>query len=167
MPGLSFVPETDTELATALICAVPVGKGVQMIGRGVQLTYRWDTARRATNEVFQSGGTYAGQVEAFQKQGVRQLRKSIRSFEKIIIEHEQKIRDPKAACKDRDWDNLRLDDKKSLLNRWAGGIQRAANYRAMVKRVLEEKLKKYCCYRRRSQTCTLEKLILEILTIHL
>lgn len=124
---------------TGVVAAIPIGgKITERTVRGMQLTYRWYTAKQSTKEAL-NGGKYAGQGERFFEQSIANLQKSVKRFEKNIETHEKYIKDPQSHCKD--WDKFTKQHQDRLLHHWKEDIQRQATYKEMAKQILREKLK--------------------------
>jgi hypothetical protein len=137
----TVVPDNPMGIVSkaGVVAAIPIsGKVTERTVRGMQLTYRWYTAKRSTKEAF-NGGRYAGQGERFFEQSIISLQKSIKKFEKNIGKHEKYIKDPSSHC--NDWDKMTKQHQESLLHHWKEDIQRQATYKEMAKQILKEKLK--------------------------
>ncbi len=132
-----------TVVAEAVIiarsAAVPLALEIRKkIYTGIESMYSSNVARKAADEAFR-GGKYAGEIKGLRRQTPGQLRGGIKSQKENIYEHEQKLRDPKQACENRNWDSMHENWQKNLLRHWKEDIQRAANKVEIARRVLREK----------------------------
>ena len=61
-------------------------------------------------------------IEKFSDKSVKEIQKSICSYEKLIAEHKDKIANPSNYCPD--WDAFHPDRQKALINKlWPNEIQ--------------------------------------------
>ena len=91
-----------------------------------------------TYEIAKGGGKHYGKYQNFKdKCNIKQLEKSIRSFTKRIIEHQDKLRHPEKYCKD--WENMDDREKEGLLRKWKKDLRRNEEELEIAKGVLEEK----------------------------
>jgi len=91
-----------------------------------------------TYEVAKAGGKYSGWLKQQRILPVHLLEKAIRSFEKLIAEHESWLEDP--ARKIPDFYFLHPNQQKHLLEKhWPDDIQRNRDYVTILKGVLQEK----------------------------
>ena len=71
----------------------------------------------------------------------KSIEKGIRSIEKQILEHQDKIKNPKKYIEN--WDKLHPGQRKALLaKRWPNDIRRQQEQKRILKGVLEERRKK-------------------------
>lgn len=87
-------------------------------------------------ETASSGGRHSGQLRQFQSQSSKQLEKSIRSFEKNIIKHENWIQDPSSKVKN--WHSFSSDHQKNLIHHWREDIARAKELRELAQEVCKQ-----------------------------
>ena len=69
----------------------------------------------------------------YMKQSPKQLKKSIRSFEKQILKHSNLIKNPHTKMKH--WDKLSYKHQQSLLYHWRQDIQRAEEFKEIAETV--------------------------------
>ncbi len=95
-------------------------------------------AERTAFEIAQAGGKNAGQLKRFMEWTPKQLEKSIKSFERLVVEHEEYIRNPK--IKYPDWDNFTLGRQQNEIHHWTNDIIRAKEYKSMAEKTLKLKM---------------------------
>jgi len=93
-----------------------------------------------SNKVYErakSGGVHKGTYEkAVIKYTITQSRKSIRSFQKQIDEHKDKIRHPERY--DPNWLNKTEEQQKGLLKKWSKDLRRNKEEQSIFETVLKE-----------------------------
>lgn len=76
--------------------------------------------------------------ERFGDKSIREIQKSIRSYEKLIVEHKDKIANPSKYCPD--WDKMDPRHKKSLVEvKWPAEIQCYTEQRDVLQSMLDLK----------------------------
>jgi hypothetical protein len=83
------------------------------------------------------GGIHNGQYNKFVKQDVKQLQKSIKSFNKNIKKHEWYIQNPKSHV--HNWDSLPVERQEYYKRHWNNDIARAKEFKHIAEQVLKNK----------------------------
>lgn len=83
-----------------------------------------------------NGGKHARLID-FEQRSVREVQKSIKSLEKQIVKHQDKIANPSKYCPD--WDTIDPRRKNALINkRWPAEIQCFTEEREILQTILEQ-----------------------------
>src|SRR5690606_33127888 len=96
-------------------------------------------AAKTPTQIALGGGKHAGQLTEFLKQTPKQLRRTIKSFEKQIAKHEGWIRDP--TSKVRDFHGLRAEQRQNMIHHWEQDIARHKELKSIAEDVLKGKWK--------------------------
>ena len=85
-----------------------------------------------------NGGRHADLIPKFSKKPIKEIEKSIHSYEKLIAEHKDKIANPSKYCPD--WDNFHPNRQKALVEKvWPSEIQCFTEQRDILKIVLDQR----------------------------
>ena len=87
-------------------------------------------------ETAKSGGEYSKHYERYKGEYLSRLRRAARSYEKVIAEHEEWIKNPAIKLKDRnDADYVRLYTE----GKWPDDIARNRAYKIIIEGIIEER----------------------------
>lgn len=85
-----------------------------------------------------NGGRHARIITEFSDKSVKEIQKSIRSYEKLIAEHKDKIATPSKYC--QDWDNFHPNRQKALVEKiWPIEIQCYTEQRDILQTILDQR----------------------------
>lgn len=85
-----------------------------------------------------NGGRHARIITEFSSKSVKEVQKSIRSYEKLIAEHNDKIANPSKYC--QDWDNFHPNRQKALVEKvWPTEIECYAEQRDILQTILDQR----------------------------
>lgn len=85
-----------------------------------------------------NGGRHADLIPKFSEKPIKEIEKSIRSYEKLIDEHKDKIANPSKYC--QDWDNFHPNRKKALIEKvWPTEIQCYTEQKDILKTILDQR----------------------------
>ncbi len=85
-----------------------------------------------------NGGRHADLIPKFSEKPLKEIEKSIRSYEKLIVEHKDKIANPSKYC--QDWDNFHPNRKKALVEKvWPAEIQCYTEQKDILKTILDQR----------------------------
>jgi len=82
-----------------------------------------------------SGGKHNVWAQQYLNKPSQELQKGIKSFEKQIELHKNKIKDP--AKYNPGWDDFHTDRKESLMKRWPKDIERHKEQKAILEAILK------------------------------
>ena len=88
-------------------------------------------------EVAKSGGRHAGTYRQAMSKSLAQLDKSIRSHEKQVIEHRDKINNPEKYAPD--WCIMEINEQEGLVRRWEKDLEKNQDEAEIEKRVRKER----------------------------
>ncbi|MFI5334208.1 MAG: tetratricopeptide repeat protein [Chlamydiales bacterium] len=85
-----------------------------------------------------NGGRHADLIPKFSEKPIKEIEKSIRSYEKLIVEHQDKIVNPSKYCPD--WDNFHPNRQKALIEKiWPAEIQCYTEQKDVLTTILNQK----------------------------
>ncbi len=85
-----------------------------------------------------NGGKHARIITEFGDKPIKEIQKSVRSYEKLIIEHKDKIDNPAKYCPD--WENFHPNRKKALVEKvWPNEIQCYTEQMEILQTILNQK----------------------------
>jgi hypothetical protein len=85
-----------------------------------------------------NGGRHADLIPKFSQKPIKEVEKSIRSYEKLIAEHKDKIANPSKYCPE--WDTLDPRRRDALINkRWPAEIQCYTEQKDILKTLLDQR----------------------------
>ncbi len=86
-----------------------------------------------------NGGKHADLIPKFSEKPIKEIQKSIRSYEKLIAEHKDKIANPSKFCPD--WDTFHPNRQKALVNKlWPAEIQCYTEQSDILQTILNQRL---------------------------
>ena len=86
--------------------------------------------------IAKEGGTHAGQLRQFLSWTPKQLQKSIKSFDKLIADHQSWIADP--TSKIPNFNSFSAEHQKNILHHWSEDAKRAQDLKDIAQDVLDE-----------------------------
>ena len=111
--------------------------GTVALAAAVAASTKTKKAKKDAYKEAEAGGKHKGQLEQFKKQNQDQLKKSIKSFDKQIAKHKDKMKNPKKYVPD--WDKKTPKHQDNLIHHWNEDIKRAKVYKEMATQVLRSK----------------------------
>ena len=88
------------------------------------------------HETAKSGGEYSKHYERYKDEYLSRLRRAARSYDKVIAEHEEWIKNPESKLgNDKDPDYVRLYTE----GKWPDDIARNRAYKSIIEGIIEER----------------------------
>lgn len=94
-------------------------------------------AERSAYEVARSGGRHAGLLRLYQEKSTAEIRRALRSYDRQVAQHRQKIHHPEEFVPD--WDKKHPRVQQGLLRHWQEDIVRNQELADVMRGILQER----------------------------
>jgi hypothetical protein len=121
------------ETTFGVIAAIVVTKGMTNIGKGSTLIQKTETAY----DIAKTGGRHSGYLKTMANADLKSIRSAIRSYEKNVVEHVDKLSNPSKHIKN--WDKLSDRQKAGYIKHWQDDLKRNQELRDLMKGLYNER----------------------------